>query len=389
MRCLKTNYGRHFVTLLILLIPLFSGLYWICLIMIAFLGFYWLFNYLGKLIKHPTLKKLLKMSILFFGFFVISVLIKLFWFEIYKVPSSSMEDTLFPKDIIFINKLPYGPKLPRSPLDIPWLNLVFYKNRRWRDSLSSHSWNDKRLSGFTNVKKGDIVLFTMPFDNSFHIVKRCMAVSGDTLTIRDGSTYVNNEFYLPTPLVKTEYVIEGLLTKSSLTKKLDSLGIDTTLTKRDTDFIATLSLKSLVETKKIGLMPSKVIDSLATRSLYPEAPEINWSLDNYGPLIIPKKGMKILLNMDNYLKYKSVISQFEGTEITRLGDSYLVGNLKKESYTFRRSYFFMMGDNRKQSSDSRFFGFVPSERIIGKVQYVICSTHNDQFRWDRFLRPVF
>ncbi len=376
------------ITLLCILILCLIGLIWLGLAIAILLAFYYTINYLITYIKNTFFQKVLKGFLLFFVLLTISIGVKLFWFEIYIVPSSSMENTLYPNDVIVVNKLKYGPNLPASPADIPWVNLLFYFNEDWRESTNVKWWENKRLQGITKIKNGDLLLFTMPFNNSFNIVKRSIAKGGDTIKIRDGVVYINNHSYNPTNLIKNEYLFKKT-DEQLLLRMLDSLNTDTMPLKiSDTGLAVALSIQDMNKLEKLGLSSSKIIDTLSRRNLYPEIPDSKWNLDHYGPLIIPFKGMKIDLNSQNYNVYNKVINDFEGVEIKEYEDSFLINNNVRKTYVFKQDYFFMMGDNRKQSSDSRFFGFVPKSRIIGGVQCVLYSNYKDKFRWDRMLKPL-
>ena len=372
----------------VVLILCVLGVSWLGLTIVMFLFLYVLSSNVIRHIKNNFFNKAIKGSLLFLSVLSVSIGIKLFWFDIYKVPSSSMENTIFPKDVILIDKLSYGPNIPTSPKDVPWINLIFYLNQKWRESIDVKWLKNKRLSGFSQVKNGDIVLFTMPFDNSFHIVKRCLAKGGDTLMIQNGNTYINGELYAPTDLIKNEYLFKET-TKQSLFRRMDSLEIDTTLSEMgEHSFVAIITTKNKKKLEKLGLLSSKILDTISSRNLYPGVPKKLWNLDYYGPLVIPKKDMIIALNSENYFRYNKVINDFEGVEIEKSDDMYLINNIESKTYTFKQDYFFMMGDNRKKSSDSRFFGFVPKERIIGKAQFVLYSKYKDVFRWNRLLKPI-
>ena len=181
-RTINKNYNKlinkslkYFFLLFIIFFLLILGLLWLCVCIIILALVYFSLLRLIKHIKYAFLKKILKGSFLFLFIFSIAISIKLLLFDIYKIPSSSMNNTLYTNDVIVVNKLKYGPKLPRSPFDIPWVNIAFYFNDKARTSMGTPWWGYKRLSGTTAIKNGDVIVFTM-FKANMVIVKRCMGI---------------------------------------------------------------------------------------------------------------------------------------------------------------------------------------------------------------------
>src|SRR5690606_27007697 len=285
---------------------------------------------------------------------------------------SSMEGTLQSGDVILVNKLKYGPRLPRSPLEIPWLNILFYLTGNKKVLNSKTDWAYKRLSGSTNIQNGDVMVFDM-FDDNMGIVKRCVGIASDTLKINNGSVFINGKLFNPTGNVKNDYnfkTVGGI----SLQKKLDSLRIPSNLKRINKNwFEATLSIqeKSMLENQ--GLIDSVkiIIDTTTTR--FPKSEILHWTLDNYGPYIIPKKGMTIKINQINFDLYNKTINDHENAYIEQKNNRYYLDGTEIKAYTFKHDYYFVMGDNRKGSQDSRYWGLVPENRIIRKVQCVVFS----------------
>ncbi len=145
-------------------------------------------------------RKWVKTIFTFTGIFVIAILFRVFVIEIYSIPSGSMEDTLHPGDKVLVNKLVYGPKLPSSPYDIPWVNLIWYLQANASANIDSVYWQHRRLKGFSTIKRADVMVFSHPLwggRNNFFI-KRCVALPGDTLAIESGRVKINGRF-LPEP----------------------------------------------------------------------------------------------------------------------------------------------------------------------------------------------
>lgn len=373
-----------------ILFLLIINLWWVSIILMFLILIYFLSLKLIGLIKCLFIKKITKVVFLFFLIFTLVISIRLLVFDIYKIPSSSMENTLFPNDVIVVNKLKYGPKLPRYPFEIPWVDIAFYFNKKARGSMNTNWWPYKRLSGTSKIKNGDVFVFTM-FKKNMVIVKRCMGIAGDTLRIKKGNVYINNKIFNPSNLVLNNYEFK-VNDKKTLYHKLDSLGLDIAINRSRTNvFRVTLSFNEKKALEKLSIVKEliRITDTLTTKSTaYPKSEYNKWSWDDYGPYVIPKKNMVIYMTPGNYALYSKVINEHEGREIKKSEGFYYLNNEKITSYTFKQDYYFMMGDNRKGSYDSRRWGFVPENRIIGKVQCVLFSNYQDEFRWDRLFKSV-
>ncbi|MEN6453718.1 MAG: signal peptidase I, partial [Prolixibacteraceae bacterium] len=176
-----------------------SGIYWLGIPLILLVGVVYLLHRMRipeKLEKH----KWLKTTGIFVGVFILAIVFRVFFIEIFSIPSGSMEDTLIPGDKVLVNKLAYGPKLPASPYEIPWINLIWYLQARADVYPDSVYWKYRRLSGFGSIKRNDVMVFIHPIwggRNNFFI-KRCVALPGDTLVIENGNIKVNGQL-LPEP----------------------------------------------------------------------------------------------------------------------------------------------------------------------------------------------
>ena len=304
-----------------------------------------------------------------------------------------MNNTLYTNDVIVVNKLKYGPKLPRSPFEIPWVNIAFYFNDNARKRIKENWWDYKRLTGTTTIKNGDVVVFNMPFGSTKNmiIVKRCMGISGDTIAIKKGDVYINNRFINPSNHVLNKYGFK-VSDKKAFYRKLDSIGLELSLNRTRTNhFRAKLSFLDKTKLEGLGMIESliRVTDTLTPKSTaYPNSEYNQWNLDDYGPYIIPEKGMSIDLTPENYALYHKTIKEHEGVAMKNIEGTYTINGKEVITYIFKQDYYFMMGDNRKGSMDSRYWGLVPKERIIGKVQCVLWSNYQDEFQWNRLFKPV-
>ena len=340
------------------------------------------------------LRKVLSTFCFFFLVLVVIASIRLSIYDVYKIPSQSMENELFTNDVIVVNKLKYGPRLPRSPFDIPLVNIPFYFNDNAVKRINENWWPYKRLSGTTNIKQGDIFVFNSTWKKSFILVKRCIALPGDTLRINDAAVSTNRINYKEPKTVKKKYKFK-IEEEATFSRYLDSISKNDSSkniyinysNKYNEANLTALQLEYLLNRKIIKDAAVKV-DSFIPKKTFVKLPKLKWTFDNMGPFIVPKKNLKIRLNEKNFFLYRQIIKRCEGVLINRDKDLFYINNQKVTHYTFKKDYYFMMGDNRNKTLDSRRWGFVPEENIIGKVQCVLYSNYGGEFNWNRFLKPV-
>ncbi|MBD0833727.1 signal peptidase I [Aestuariibaculum sp. TT11] len=320
--------------------------------------------------------------------YIICFSFRLFCFEIYFIPSSSMANTLYPKDIIVVNKLKYGPRLPKYILETPLLRIFFNKRDRSNGISKQNNGKLKRLPGISSINRGDIVVF----ENSKVIVKRCVAIAGDTLKIVNGKVYINDSVERFSNNIKNNYTLR-INNPLIFYKALDSLKIESNILSVNRNKWKQLNLSNIevVHVNKLRCIDSlelKLMDFSVNTNLFPWAKDHPWTLDNYGPIVLPKKGMEIQLNDDTFQFYGYTLKKHEKVEIYKENGLFYKEGKLLETYTFRRNYLFMLGDNRKESMDSRYIGFVPEENVIGEVSCVLFSTKDQHFQWSRFFKKV-
>ncbi|PWK64898.1 signal peptidase I [Mucilaginibacter oryzae] len=360
---LKKNVFKFFIVFSCSLSLCIVGLTWLCLSLLFIL----LLHLLFKSIRAVNANRYLTWLLLSIPIISLPVLTRIFIFEIYNVPSESMEDLVFPGDYIVVSKLNYGPRFPQSAFEIPWINLLFYLDKGASSESNSSCWSYKRLSGFSKVKQGDIVVFNDITNGHETLIKRCVAVPGDCLQITNGAVNVNKEFVKTEPTVKQSYRL--ILSAVTPFKKFaDSLALGYSLKHFRGDlYSADVSLSANDKTrlrnlKGIELITYKGINGL---SFYGYSMK-RWSLDNIGPVRLPQKGTKIPLDQRNYILYQRIIRS-EQPDLLDSGGIYYLNRKKITQYVFKKNYYFMMGDNRNHSYDSRFWGFVSEDYIIGRA----------------------
>jgi len=288
-------------------------------------------------------------SVSLLAIFFLAISIRVFFVEIYNIPSGSMENTLIVGDKVLVNKLQIGPRMPKSPFEIPWLNLIFYLNKNARAEMDSIWWNYNRLSGLRQIQRDDVLVFNFPDDEKTYFIKRCIGLPGDNLKIVKGKTLLNGAIDQ-----------EPMLSKSKFLFYVN-------------DPVAYL----------------KLTDSLSIQCYWYENSANKLStIDNFGSMYIPKAGATIRLNENSYVLYQNILRKFEKVQVD-LKDGQVYVNQKPEiSYTFRQNYYFMMGDNRHNSIDSRFWGFVPEELIVGKASIILFSNDLSDIKWNRTMKQI-
>jgi signal peptidase I len=318
-----------------------------------------------------------------------------FLFEIYSIPSTSMEKTLVKGDFIFVSKISYGARLPITPVTLPFFRNIY---------SNIFHFPYFRFFGITSIKTNDIIVFNypirdeVPIDRRVPFVKRCIAVAGDTLKIKNGKVFINRTEIAEPDDVEFNYIVK---TDSIQLRpeQLDSMGIteggaidetgtyNLTMTKKNARII-----KKMHNVTKTEVMCED--SGLYAENLFPSSMYYSWNMDNYGPLVVPAKGMTVKLNKITLPLYYRIISVYERNKLVIKNDSIFEINGKRaRAYTFKMNYYFVMGDNRHNSADSRFWGFVPEDHIIGKVKMILFSIDKEKhflnrIRWNRFFNYI-
>ena len=379
--------------IVVIIVFLFVGLLWLTIILLGICLIYLLFT--SKLSFFQWLHGRFLIAMLVTGSFTFffAIFVKIFVFEIFNVSSTSMEDTLIPGDYIVVSMLHYGPRIPQSPYEIPWFNILFYLSHSPREKVYPSGINYKRLSGLTSITREDLLVFDFPEDKGECFVKRCIGLPGETLKIVNGTVYCDNiEIEVP-KLSKSCYEVWGD-DVNKVERFIDKLGTSISiLTIEDKRFLEIelnhKQLHDLNDNEKLDSIRFYVQQPDSIPKAFPFNDNLLWTFDNFGPVVIPQKGMKIKLTIQNYVLYKEILEKYEGHQLTLKGDHIEENGKMICDYTFCHNYYFLMGDNRHNSKDSREWGFMSESGIIGKVTMILFSYGIDEsgirrVRWNRF-----
>lgn len=379
---------RYIVLVLLLIVTLLCcvfSVWWLTVISILVLLIWAMFAFKSPAAQYISKKKILSNTLTILAVVVLAVFIKLFFVEVYHIPSDSMQPTLIPGDKIMVSKLNYGPLLPNSPFEIPLVNIAVYFNKKARERAGENWWGNARLKGFSAPQRGDVMVFIAPIKSRENFVKRCAALPGDTLQIEGGIVKVNGNAILNNKLQLNSIVYSGsdelLVSDNYLAKQQDkSNGEQST-------YLGIVTSAEKEGWLGAGLADSVLINTIEPDTLkkcFPRSPLFNWSIDYFGPLVVPQAGMTIELNDSTFALYRKAINQLDGANISKNENGFLINGQATDSYTFNNNFYFMLGDNRHYSGDSRMWGFVPEYSIIGKAKVVLWSFYGKSFNSPRF-----
>ncbi len=334
---------------------------------------------------------------------IASTIIRGLLFSAYAIPSGSMEGTELTGDYLFVSKFSYGPRMAFTPISIPFLEPTVYGIKTYWDGIKLPYL---RLPGLGDPKKGDIVVFNKPeeADPSYNrpvdarttLIKRCQAIPGDVLTIVNAQVYINGKAANNAPDAQTSYTVitDGKEINPQLFQDLNITVIqqsaaDTYQMIIPNKNLATLKSYSNVKSVVPYIQPAGQYDP----EIFPHNEHFKWNMDNFGPLTLPKKGWIIKLNDSTLVLYRRAIELYEHNKVEGSGNDITINGKKTDSYTFKLNYYWMMGDNRHDSLDSRFWGYVPEDHIIGKalITWMSIDSTQDVFhkvRWNRILKPI-
>ncbi len=370
---------------------------------------------------------------------VAATIIRTFLIEAYTIPTSSMEKSMLVGDYLFVSKITYGPKVPNTPLAFPfvhhtmpftttmksfveWVTLPYYRfpglgrverndpvvfnypegdtvstvyqsNRSYYSLIRQYGrervWNNK-------WEFGDIVV--RPVDKRENYVKRCIGMPGDTLEVINRQVYIDGQAARNPEKLQYEYYV---VTDGSRFNRrfLDRLDItDITSTRVPGQFVMALTEEAKQAIEQVSIVKKVQVSNMKKgeylSECFPHDERFNWNRDNYGPVYIPAKGVPINLTLDNLPLYERLIVTYEGNSLDVDGSNILINGEAVTSYIPQLDYYWMMGDNRHNSADSRFWGYVPEDHIVGTPEFVWLSLDENKslfkgkIRWNRLFSIV-
>lgn len=368
---------------------------------------------------------------------VAALIIRTFMFEMYTIPSSSMEKSLLVGDYLVVSKLGYGPRIPNTPLSFPFVHHTLPWTKTTKSYIEWPQLPYKRLPGTTDIKRNDPIVFnfpagdtvsevyqsnvtyyqlcryfgkdkvmndkqqfgniiTRPVDKRENYVKRLIAMPGDTLQIIDGVVYINGEIGEQPHEMQHNYLVKitsnginpSILEKYNITEGYRTAHAD--------ELIFNMTATTAEEFRKLPFVTS------VERRIAPAGTEVSedifpndttyfkWNVDNFGPIVIPQEDVTVKINPENIALYDRVIRAYEHNDMKVKDGKIFINGKETDEYTFKMDYYWMMGDNRHNSQDSRFWGYVPIDHIVGKPVFVWLSIDKNtgKIRFNKTFRFV-
>lgn len=364
---------------------------------------------------------------------VAATIIRTFIFEAYVIPTGSMEKTLLVNDFLFVSKLSYGPRLPNTPLAIPfvhhtapvtggksyleWIRLPY--KRLWTTPVKrndvvvfNYPVGDTVIGEYqSNLNYYDVLreqyggnreallqrddIIVRPVDKRENFIKRCVGIPGDTLQLKEGILYVNGQ---PGNVPEASATFYHVQTKGQYFDEdvlKGDFNVETNpdrqqlLIGNNMNYLIDLSADEAERMKKLPYVESVVKDvKQFTPGVFPyDTARYKWSEDFYGPVWVPKKGATITLTPENIAFYSRIISVYEHNTLEEKDGNFIINGIPTNQYTFKMDYYWMMGDNRHNSQDSRFWGYVPEDHVVGKASLIWFSWDGGP-RWKRLFRAI-
>jgi signal peptidase I len=348
---------------------------------------------------------------------VAATIIRTFLLEAYTIPTSSMEKSLLVGDFLFVSKISYGPKVPNTPIAFPFVHHTMPLSTTMKSYVEWIKFPYYRFAGLGNVNRYDAVVFNYPagdtlsdkfqsnvsyyslikeygrdrvwndernfgkiiarpVDKRENYIKRCVGLPGDVIHIIDADLYVNNSPAFIPAGIQFKYIVKT--NGSPINQRvLDKMNITEGKRSGNSEFLFWISPDIAAQIKELPNVTevTKMLEPGGERNpdVFPNSPNFNWNIDNFGPMTVPKAGTSISLTTENLPLYSRIITAYEGNTLKVDGNNIMINGKQVNSYTFKMDYFWMMGDNRHNSADSRIWGFVPYDHVVGKAVFVWLS----------------
>jgi len=346
---------------------------------------------------------------------IAATLVHTYFMQPYTIPTSSLEKSLLIGDFLFVSKFHYGARVPMTTIAAPMVHdtLPILKVKSY---LKTPQLPYFRFPAFQKIKRNDIVVFSWPvdtveqffkktnrrirkpIDKKSNYVKRSVGIAGDSLEIIDGYVYINGKKNKLPDRAKLQFTYQANTGGNQLSvKSLKSrYHVREGGRTQDGNYILKMTsedanrLKNNPTVKSITRMISPKGES---ENVFPNVRSLNWNKDNYGPIYIPEKGKTVVLNKKTLPFYKQIIVEYEKNKLEVKGNDILINGKITDTYTFKQDYYWMMGDNRHNSEDSRYWGFVPFDHVVGKPVFIWFSWNTDgkglgKIRWERLFTTV-
>ena len=345
----------------------------------------------------------------------------------FTIPTSSLEKTLLVGDFLFVSKFHYGARVPQTAISFPMVHdtipIAGVKSYTKAPQLPY-----MRLPGFQNIQRNDIVVFNWPvdtvrmfrdnsgkhydkpMDKKSNYVKRAVGVAGDSLEIIDGKILVNNTSLQLSERAKPQYsyLVQGKGQGFNMRSLVEIYGITDGLQwiDREKDLYQVNAITEDNLTKFENHPNVKSVQRIiapkgkADSGVFPNNGKVDWNKDNFGPIYIPESNQTVQLNLESFSLYRRIIEVYEGEEmgveqkLELKGTQVYLNGKPVEEYTFKQDYYWMMGDNRHNSEDSRYWGYVPQNHVVGKPVFIWMSLDGnasdlvDKIRWERLFTTV-
>ena len=368
-------------------------------------------KYLGKATELPKRKRTFTQEwfeAIVFAVFA-ATFIRWIFMEAYVIPTPSMERSLLVGDFLFVSKINYGPRTPKTPIQIPLTHAKIWGT----ESPSYLEWIELpqfRLPSLDKVERNDVVVFNYPVNDNFnqrpdgdyhpldlktHYIKRCVAVPGDVLEVKDTKVFINGEKGVDPELMQHSYVI---FTKQTLPERFFDDNKLTIAQRANIGYVVHATQESIDKISGFDFVDSVSINIRPAGKpeprIFPDTRYFPWNADNFGPLEIPGRGYTIKVDEYNLAKYGSTIEDYEDLEDVKIDvDKLIIDGKEVSEYTFTKDYYFMMGDNRHNSEDSRYWGFVPEDYVVGEASFIWMSMDEkgsllNKIRWSRLFNPI-
>ncbi len=337
---------------------------------------------------------------------IAATILRTFLIEAYTIPTSSMEKSMLVGDFLFVSKVAYGPRVPITPIAFPLVHhtMPFGNSKSYSEiiKLPYH-----RMKGFGSIKRNDCVVFNWPaeilgrpIDKKENYVKRCVGIPGDILELKSADLYVNGALQEKLTGIKKQWHYDITTKRSGLNPNilLEKYDIteggygrnrneyNLTLTDESRDALSTFPNVTKVKRRVEN-------EGVHANYIFPHDKNYKWNVDNFGPITIPAAGNTIEISTENLSIYKTIIERYENNKLEIIDKEIYINDKLVTTYTFSMNYYWMMGDNRHNSADSRFWGFVPENHIVGKALFVWMSWDKNakglkKIRWNRLFRSV-